>query len=122
MNEEDELEKALAMSRDIERERKEEEKAEAERVKQLWEEDLERKKARLGEEPSEGEEGVVMVVFRKPTGNERISRRFRKDSPIEALYDFIDVQLSQDNKVGFETNTGQSPSDIRYEIVTPPTP
>ena len=110
------------MSRDIERERKEEEKAEAERVRQLWEEDVERKKAKLGEEPSEGEEGVVMVVFRKPTGNERISRRFRKDSPIEALYDFIDVQLSQDDKVGFETNTGQSPSDIRYEIVTPPTP
>ena len=91
-------------------------------MRQLWEEDLERKKVRLGEEPPEGEEGVVVVVFRKPTGNERISRRFRKDSPIEALYDFIDVQLSQDNKVGFETNTGQSPSDIRYEIVTPPTP
>jgi hypothetical protein len=110
------------MSRDLERDRKEEEKVQAERARQLLEEDLDRKKTRLGEEPLEGEEGVVIVVFRKPIGNERISRRFRKDSPVEALYDFIDLQLSQDNKVGFETNIGQSPSDIRYEIVTPPTP
>jgi hypothetical protein len=41
-------------------------------VKERWEHEVEKKRERLGEEPAEGSEGAVMVVFRKPTGNERI--------------------------------------------------
>lgn len=33
---------------------------------------LEEKKLRLGDEPESGAEGVVQIVFRKPSGNERI--------------------------------------------------
>jgi hypothetical protein len=58
---------------------------------------------RLGEEPSEGEEGTVMIIFRKPVGNERLQRRFRKTDLIERLYDFIDLE---GNNVGFEMAPG----------------
>jgi UBX domain len=94
------------MSRDLEEQRKQEVKREEERSKEEWEALIMNKRERLGEEPAEGIEGIVMVVFRKPTGNERIQRRFKKDDLIERLYDFIDLELSQDNKVGFEIAQG----------------
>ena len=56
----------------MEEERQEEIKREAEETKDRWEKELEGKRARLGEEPAEGSEGSFVVVFRKPTGNERI--------------------------------------------------
>jgi len=63
----------------------------------------EEKLKRLGEEPKEEEEGTIMIVFRKPVGNERFQRRFRKTDLIERLYDFIDLE---GNKVGFEMAAG----------------
>jgi hypothetical protein len=76
----------------------------------------------LGEEPSDGIEGTVLVVFRKPTGNERMQRRFMKTDKIEKLYDYIDLEASNGNKVGFEIAAGQTSNEIKYELVTPPTP
>ncbi len=66
-------------------------KLEEEKAKNELQKEIEQKRERLGEEPIEGGDGVVMVVFRKPTGNERIQRRFSKDDLIERLYDFIDL-------------------------------
>ena len=81
---------------------------------------LEDKKARLGEEPAESEEAKVLVVFRKPTGNERMQRRFLKTDKIEKLYDYIDLEAADNNRVGFEINNVNE--EIIYELVTPPTP
>lgn len=72
----------------------------------MYEEQLEEKKARLGEEPEEGSEGSVLLVFRKPTGNERIHRRFMKTDKVEKLYDYIDIMAANDNKIGFEVQVG----------------
>ena len=44
----------------------------------------------------------MLVVFRKPSGNERMQRRFLKTDKIEKLYDFIDLQSIGENKVGFD--------------------
>ncbi len=63
---------------------------------------MEEKKERLGQEPEEDSETSVLIVFRKPTGNERIQRRFRKTDKVERLYDFIDIMAEKDNKIGFE--------------------
>jgi UBX domain len=78
---------------------------------------MKEKKERLRDEPSE--EGSVLVIFRLPLGNERIQRRFLKTDKIQKLYDFVDVYCFSDSKaLGFE----QSDSDIKYELVTAPTP
>jgi hypothetical protein len=81
---------------------------------------LEDKKASLGEEPDEKEEGKVLVVFRKPTGNERMQRRFLKTDKIAKLYDYIDIEAADNNRVGFEV--ANDSDEIMYELVTPPTP
>lgn len=60
------------------------------------------------------------MVFRKPTGKDRLQRRFLKTDLIGKLYDFIDVTNAEDNNVGFEVLEGQD--EIDYELVTPPTP
>jgi hypothetical protein len=57
---------------------------------------LEEKKLRLGEEPESDAEGVVQIAFRKPSGNERIQRRFLKKDLIQKLYDFIDLKMNED--------------------------
>jgi hypothetical protein len=62
----------------------------------------------------------VLVVFRKPTGKDRLQRRFLKADLIGKLYDFIDVTNAEENNVGFEVVEGQD--EIDYELVTPPTP
>ena len=41
---------------------------------------------------------------------------------IEKLYDYIDLEASNGNKVGFEIAAGQTSNEIKYELVTPPTP
>ena len=69
---------------------------------------MEEKKERLGEEPADGSEGSVLVVFRKPTGNERMQRRFMKTDKIERLYDYIDLEAANANKVGFEIQSGET--------------
>ncbi len=48
----------------------------------------------------------MLVVFRKPTGNERMQRRFMKTDKIERLYDYIDLEAADGNKVGFEMQPG----------------
>ncbi len=83
---------------------------------------MEERKQRLGEEPIEKTDGSVLVVFRKPTGNERMQRRFMKNDKIERLYDYIDLEAADGNKVGFEMQPGQGSDEINYELVTPPTP
>jgi UBX domain len=67
---------------------------------------LEEKILRLQGEPGEKDEGAVLVVFRKPTGNERIQRRFLKTDKIERLYDYIDILAVEGNKAGFEVASG----------------
>ena len=52
---------------------------------------MEDKKVSLGEEPAESDDAKVLIVFRKPTGNERMQRRFLKTDKIARLYDFIDI-------------------------------
>jgi hypothetical protein len=37
----------------------------------------------MEEEPSKDAEGVCEIVFRKPTGNGRISRRFLKTTKVQ---------------------------------------
>ncbi|TNV81073.1 hypothetical protein FGO68_gene13535 [Halteria grandinella] len=84
---------------------------------------LEEKKLRLGDEPESGAEGVVQIVFRKPSGNERIQRRFLKTDLIQKLYDFIDLKTHEDvDKLGFEVNEENKDAEIKYEIVTAPQP
>ena len=45
-----------------------------------------------------------------------------KTDKIEKLYDYIDLEASNGNKVGFEIAAGQTSNEIKYELVTPPTP
>ena len=51
-----------------------------------------------------------------------MQRRFMKTDKIEKLYNYIDLEAANDNKVGFEIQAGQTTAEINYELVTPPTP
>jgi hypothetical protein len=85
---------------------------------------LEEKRARLGEEPDSRAEGVVQIVFRKPTGKERIARKFLKTDAIQRLYDYIDLMREGDpnNNLGFEiaADGKNKDAEIEYELVTAP--
>jgi hypothetical protein len=77
-----------------EKKRQSESKAEERQLLKQW------KLEQLGEEPPEENKECALVVFRKPTGNGRITRRFLKTDKVEMLYYFIDTLTAEE--VGFE--------------------
>ncbi len=77
-----------------ERKKKFESKAEESQLLKKW------KIEQLGEEPSAENKDCALIVFRKPTGNGRIQRRFLKSDKVEMLYYFIDTLPVEE--VGFE--------------------
>ena len=70
-------------------------------------------KLSFAEEPAADHKEVVQIVFRKPLGNERLTRKFLKSDSVQRLYDYIDMLSPEE--VGFE-----SASEIKYELVLPP--
>lgn len=54
----------------------------------------------LRPEPEANNPDSTTIAFRKPTGNQRIQRRFLKTDKIQMLYDFIDSQSLEE--IGFE--------------------
>ena len=57
-------------------------------------------------------------MFRKPTGNQRITRYFNKNQTVGALYDFIETLPFEE--LGFEQI--EESADVTFELVLPPSP
>jgi len=74
---------------DIVKRRKEEEDK-IQKAKQL---ELEKqlKKQSLPQEPTEGDPTAILIIFRLPDGT-RIQRRFNRQTGVQVLYDYLDVQ------------------------------
>jgi hypothetical protein len=49
------------------------------------------KRARLPPEPADGLPGSLQIMVRMPSGS-RKARRFRSTDPLQALFDFVDVE------------------------------
>jgi FAS-associated factor 2 len=50
---------------------------------------------RIPEEPAADDSEAVMVMVRMPDGR-RSSRRFRRADPLQAVFDYLDVQVGAD--------------------------
>lgn len=68
------------------------------------------KQHRLPQEPADGEAGSLQVVVRLPTGN-RKGRRFRSSDPLQAVFDFVDVECAQQGGGGEAGSSGEGSSE-----------
>eukprot|EP00775_Hariotina_reticulata_P006310 gene6310-6545_t len=97
------------------------ERAEAEAKQQLAEL-LATKQQRLMDEPAASEPGVLKIVVRMPDGS-RKGRRFKATDPLQALFDYVDVECagssgSGDNSAAAAAEPGFGFKMGRYRLVT----
>lgn len=85
----EEAEEAERVQRQAEEEEAQRQAAEEARLASL----LSSKAARLPPEPQGSDPDVVVVMVRMPDGS-RLSRRFSKADPLQALFDFLDLQMA----------------------------
>lgn len=85
----------------------------AEAMKQL----LASKAARLPPEPDAGTAGSMQVVVRLPTGS-RKGRRFLPSDPLQAVFDFVDVEcaVAAEGQAGDGSSSSIKPGS--YRLVT----
>jgi hypothetical protein len=90
-----ELARAIDLSKAQQKEREREEKEKKERMRRAKEEshqeEINRKRKEIGEEPTDG--SLVSVMFKLPD-NTRIQRKFRHIDRIQKMYFFLDITLS----------------------------
>lgn len=99
------------------REAEEAAEAEAARAAAALQQLLATKAARLPAEPGPGTAGSLQVVVRLPTGS-RKGRRFLPSDPLQAVFDFVDVQCAEaaDGQGQADGSCGIQPGS--YRLVT----
>ena len=106
---------AAEAAEQAQRQAEQEAAAEAARAAEAMQQLLASKAARLPAEPDASTAGSVQVVVRLPTGS-RKGRRFLPSDPLQAVFDFVDVQCAAAAEGGDDDSCGIKPG--QYRLVT----